>query len=265
MHRATYLLVGFLLVGPAARAQSPWDGNESAARREQRIRLLRFQPGFLADPVNLFPEEPIDPFAAPEESTDWLNFTMGNDNPFTDFRRAAGTGGVGFYRVVGQVQLLDSGSTGFSLNLNAVTPAGREMDGVETGATVFTPALAIYHEVTTGVALHGFVGTNMTMNGPTTPTQPRQIEYGVAFQHPLLTASEAEGGLYLYVGALGRVADPRYLAPTRLAAFEVLPGLHWQLDRRTWLSGAVVVPLQRGYAAARSEQALWQLTAQFQF
>jgi hypothetical protein len=294
MNHATLLSLGLcLLFGSVAAAQEPlvsvpdptplWNAPPDSFnsldrlnRRDQRIRLPRFQPGFLADPVNVFPDTTTtDPTQPADDSADWLNLAMGNDNPFTDFRRPGSAGGLGYYRMMGQVQLLDSGSTGFALNLNAVTPAGRQMDGVEYGVTVFTPSLAVYQELMTGTALHGFVGTNLSVNGlPTAFTSPGQVvsspvEYGIALQHPLLLPeTDVDGGLYFYVGAIGRVTDPRDLPPlaARQPTLEVLPGLHWQLDSKTWLTGALIVPVSRGTTTpTQTNQPLWQLTCQFRF
>lgn len=242
---------------------APVDGT-ALPRQQQRVRLLRFQPGFLADPVNVFPDDPLAPeFPEPlDDSGDWINVWVGNDNPFTDFRPAGTPGGVGYTRIVGQVQMLEQNRTGLALNLEAVTPAGRQADGVEVGPTVFTPAVAVYHELMSGVALHGFVGTQVGLDSTSTSSTRGQVEYGVALQHPLFTPrQEEEGGLYVSFGALGRWSDPREGTPLR-QGLEMQPGLHWQLDSRTWLSGAVIVPIQR---TSRQEQPFWQITCQFQF
>src|SRR5438128_2707121 len=99
MQRTTLLslALSLLAAGPApaqgplvlpldpAPSLLPADGglSSSVGRREQRIRLLRFQPGFLTEPVNLFPEAPTHPDLATsaDDSVDWMTFTMGSDNP----------------------------------------------------------------------------------------------------------------------------------------------------------------------------------------
>ena len=75
--------------------------------------------GFLCDPLGIDPDN--DPPAADADATapvggslDSVNlpvqFGMGSDNPFFDFRRPGDPGGVGYYKVHTQLQLFDCGA-----------------------------------------------------------------------------------------------------------------------------------------------------------
>ena len=117
---------------PILPSNLSFDPDPGANSRPNRIRLFRITPGFLSDPVGLSDvDDPLssaasDPNPTPtaDATTDWLTVTMGNDNPFFDLRRPGDPGGVGYYKVHGQVQLLDSPNTGCTVALQAVTPAG---------------------------------------------------------------------------------------------------------------------------------------------
>src|SRR5207302_1631633 len=80
-------------------------GTTFSRPRPHRIRLFRIEPGFLSDPVGLEPDDPNE--VPPDDGPDWLQLAAGNDNPFFDFRRPGDPGGIGYFKVHGQVQLLD--------------------------------------------------------------------------------------------------------------------------------------------------------------
>jgi hypothetical protein len=250
---------------PSAGEPSPGEGARSSSNR---IRLFRIQPGFLSDPVGLDSDEtPADgKEPEPDSSPDWFTVSFGNDNPYFDFRRKGDPGGLGYYRVSSQVQLLDSKSTACSLALLGVTPTGQEENGVSNqgGPTVVTPALSVFHALNEGLALQGYVGKHVLLQpGGSAPVQ-QDLRCGMAVQKaltPARTGSEAPlGNVYLSVGALGSYrSDPDRPRPVYL---EVVPGVHWKMTENCWLSGGVSVPV----GPSRTETGgLWQLTCSFKF
>src|SRR5207302_168063 len=109
-----------------------------AAGRAPRFRLFRMMPGFLSDPPGLdsgddqlAPGEPSSSLLSNKdtESVARIQVALGGDNPFFDYRWRGDPGGVGYYRMHSQLQLLDSGSTSLCLNCQAFTPAGLESGG----------------------------------------------------------------------------------------------------------------------------------------
>jgi hypothetical protein len=283
-HRRLLLALAWLLCPAAALAQDPplsgsvpapdwanqrswasaFDAAPDAARaRANRIQLFRIVPGFLADPVGLESDDPAD--AAPaSDGPDWLQVSLGNDNPFFDFRLPGDPGGVGYYKVHTQLQLFGTRSTSFALSLQAVTPAGLDQDGVADGPTVVSPSLCVYHELGDGTALQGFIGRHLPVNA-SLASGPihRNVQYGVAVQRPLLdTGPDNVGSFYLFVEALGRYRyDATDTGPP--AVWEMVPGVHWRMTDNLWLSGGVLMPVN---AAPTSREArLWQFTFSFQF
>src|SRR5262249_24888339 len=137
--------------------------------RTPRFRMFRMMPGFLSDP--LIPDTPDDPalandpvaraFLDPSDGPNWLQVALRHDHPYFDLRRPGDPGGVGFYRLYSQMQLLEAGTTSLCLNLQAVTPAGLQSGGVQDGPTVLTPGLAVFQELGGGSALQGFVGQDI--------------------------------------------------------------------------------------------------------
>src|SRR5207237_911039 len=153
----------------------------NGAARPDRIRLFRISPGFLSDPVGL--SDPDELPAADDSGPDWLQMSMGPDNPFFDLRRPGDPGGVGYYKVHTQVRLLESTHTGCAVALQAVTPAGREFDGLEDGPTVVSPSVALFHAMDDGTAIQGFVGKHVNLNSNWTGQQLHQsVQYGMAVQ-----------------------------------------------------------------------------------
>jgi hypothetical protein len=231
-----------------------------------RIPLFRFTPGYRSDPLGLDLDDNnlTDPVpAGADDGPDWLQFTMGSDNPFFDIRRPGDPGGVGFYKVHSQVQLFDSTSTGLAINMQAVTPAGVEMDGVNTGQTVFIPSFALFHALEDGTAFHGFVGKNLPFAQGWSPRLGKGVQYGMAVQRPVLPGGiEGLGNFYFFVEALGRVhtdADTSLNSPANL---ELLPGLHWRVNEKWWISSGLVFPM--GPSQVEGGR-LWQITCSFQF
>jgi hypothetical protein len=229
--------------------------------RNHRIPLFGITPGFLSDPVGLAdPNEA--PSAAEDPAPDWLQVTAGNDNPFFDLRNPGDPGGVGFYKVLTQMQLFDSPHTGCAIAVQTVTPAGREFDGVEDGPTVVSPALSLFHALDDGTAIQGFVGKNVNVNPRWTSQLHQSVHYGMAVQRPLLPVGpNGDGNFYIFLEALGRYHYEAVANPGPLSNWEVLPGVHWRLAPNWWMSGGLIVPV----TTARPDTNHWQITCSFQF
>jgi hypothetical protein len=256
---------------PALWGPAPADADPGG--RASRLRLFRMPTGFLSEPLRIsrtdrapadrdpVPAAPTAPAEA-DAGDNRMQFAAGQDNPFFDVQRPGDPGGVGFWRYNTQVQLVDTGSTSCTLALEAVRPAGLEFDGLKEGPTVVTPAVALFHEVTDGLALQGFVGQNVYASARWTDSLDRNLEYGMAVQAPVPTAGgEAARNLFVFLEALGRY---RYEPPTVATgdpsvAWDLLPGLHWRGAENWWLSGGVVVPL------GESRGNLWQISCSVQF
>jgi hypothetical protein len=248
---------------PAA-ALTPSEGPATPQAAPNRIRLFWMQPGFVnelpwLDSDDRTPEQPD-----PEPGPDWISVTMGNDNPYFDFRRPGDPGGVGFARVETQVQLFDTRRTAFAFGLQAVTPLGRQSDGLadNQGPTVVTPALSLYHELDDGLAFQGFVGKNMPLMNSATQTVRRNLQYGLALHRPLSTdAADPLSNLYVSVGALGTV---RRNEPERNPlTWELLPGLHWKPSEAWWMSAGYILPVNSSPTQAPNGH--WQLTCSWQY
>jgi len=237
-----------------------------------RIRLPRMQAGFLYAPPGLDQDDPAQlaeygPQPA-DEGSDWLQLSMGNDNPFFDLRFPGDPGGVGYYRVHSQVQLIDSRTTACTVNLQAVTPAGRDQDGLADGQTVLTPGIAVYQQLMDdGTALQGYVGKHVpfqqTTYGPVPRGGPlhRGMECGLALQRPLWAAGpDGADACYLYLGAVGRVRPDLPTGPT--PALDVMPGIHYQMTANGWVGGSVLLPVNN---PSRGDGPGWQLTLSWQF
>lgn len=238
----------------------------------QRIALLRFSPAFVTDPVGLFDQDDTPPGAQPRALTtaaeddngpNWLQFALGADNPYFDFRRPGDPGGIGYNRVVTQVQLLDTSRTACCLDLQACTPAGTQYLGLQGGPTIFSPSFALFHALDNDTAIQAFVGRHMWVNSADAASHvPRSVRYGMAFQRSLATTGlESLRNVYFYVGALGSChLNGIASAPSRPA--QVLPGLHWRLTDNWWMTGAFMLPA----GSYRTEgQVPWQLTCSWKF
>jgi len=223
--------------------------------------------GFGNDPVGLDDDDPATDATEPVGSTlsknpvdDRVRVALGIDNPFFDFRWRGDPGGVGYYKMQTQVQFLDSTTTGLSLDLEAVTPAGLESDGVAGGPTVLRPALAYSKEVAEGTAIHGFVGKRID-NGLRARGGTRHgLQYGLALESPLpgldLPSNHA---VHWFVETIAHHPLPDSSQAT--AAWKVLPGLHWRVGETWWMSGGLSVPV----GPVRPDSRLWQITCSWQF
>jgi hypothetical protein len=229
--------------------------------RGNRIQLFGIVPGFLSDPVGM--ADPTDtPSAAEEPAPDWLQVTAGNDNPFFDLRSPGDPGGVGFYKLHTQVQLFDSPNTGCTVAVQAVTPAGRESDGVDDGPTVVSPALSLFHSLDDGTAIQGFVGKNVNMSSHWSGQLNQSVRYGMAVQRPLLPAGpNGDANFYVFLEALGHYRYDAVANPGSLNNVDLLPGVHYRLAPNWWMSGGLIVPV----TTARTDASHWQITCSFQF
>ena len=148
---------------------------EAPPRRAARISLFRIPTGFVGDPIGLT-SDLDDPSAAADnppgrgdadEFDRSVQLAFGMHNPFFDFQRPGDPGGIGYYFVHAQYQLVDEGPTALTLGFQAMTPAGRESDGVATGPTMLSPNLAWFQDLGDGGRFQGFVGKNFRANADT--------------------------------------------------------------------------------------------------
>jgi hypothetical protein len=226
-----------LLTGGVAPAVPP------PAGQVPRLRLFHMPSGFLAEPLGLVDNgddapsaETSDSVLAGAEASN-VQVSMGLDNPYFDYRWRNDPGGVGFYKVHSQVQLLNEGKTCVSLAVQAVTPAGLENGGVSDGPTVFVPAVAWFQELGGGAALQGFVAKNIKARSGWTDDLETGVHYGMALQcaDPGL-CNGPKTGLHFFVEALGKYRFDGESASTRAMSWELIPGLHWQMGEKWWLS-----------------------------
>jgi hypothetical protein len=288
----TALALGLLLAAwpSAVRAQAldTWDPSSIIPRdfglgasssgpppsNPQRIRLFRISPGFISDPVGLQDVDdsppgsvPVDtPAPTPDSGPDWIQVAMGTDNPYFDFRQRGDPGGLGFYRLNTQLQLVDTRTTSCALCLQAVSPAGIQYCGVQDGPTVFSPQLGWFCALNDTTAIQGYIGKHMLVNSTgTCPLLQRNLQYGLAVQRSLASlGAEPLRNFYVYMGALGQYRPERNESSGGVALWQMLPGVHWRLADNVWVSGGVILPV--GPSRADTATALpWQLTCSFQF
>jgi len=209
-----------------------------------RLRMFGMPTGFLAVPYWLEDEDDArlvnDPvYVAMCQKADDMNnvqVSLGMDNPFFDLRRPGSVGGVGYYQIYSQVQVVDSGKTSMCLNLQAYTPAGVQFGGLANGPSYVCPALSFFHDLGWGTALQGFVSENISTGAGWEDNWNRKMFYGMAWQCPLAWDRTSPQGLFFFVQALGHANyDPAHSTATH-PAMMVLPGLQWRLGDNCWLS-----------------------------
>jgi hypothetical protein len=241
--------------GPSRDAEGP-------SARPDWIRLFGLQPAFLSDPLGLDYDEPPGQPPEPDTGPEWLQLSMGNDNPFFDLRRRGDPGGIGYYRVVTQAKLVDTYSTIFAVGMQAVTPAGRDTGGLQNGPTVVSPGFSLFHAFTSGTAVQGYLGKNFHLGDTDTYRLPRSARYAVAVQQPLGDELSGLNNVFFFVEALGSYRyDASAASPGPAARWDVLPGVHWKLADNWWLSGGVGMPVQNDGL----EHHFWQFTCTLQF
>jgi hypothetical protein len=252
-------------------------GDGRPASRMPRLPLFRMPTGFLSGPAGLDQDDGSSTVGEPDNSPfkdlgdpfmNRVQVNVGSDNPYFDFRRQGDPGGVGYFRLYSQFQILETNSTGLSLGCQAFSPAGLENDGLADGPTFFSPNVALFQDLGDGAALHGFVGTHMRAAGKLQDSLNRgfqygSVQYGMAFQKPIVAEkADPTRGLFFFVEALGRYRTDNDVTPKfQISPWELLPGIHWRMSDSWWLSGAVVLP----NGAPKPDNNFWQITCSFQF
>jgi hypothetical protein len=243
---ARYVNLGSLTAAPATT---------NPPSRPYRVWMFGNLPGFIGDSS--------DDGATPDatDGPDWLQVNASSHNPYLDVRRAGDPGGIGYFRVTSQMQLFESRSSGFAVGLRAVTPAGRESDGVDTGQTIVSPSLSFFHTLDDGTGIQGFVGQNVRIDS--LPSGPiRGVQGSVSVQRPLVMDVDGSSGVYFFVQTSCRF---RYSTTTTTDAspsvLEVLPGLHWRIYENCGLSGGVILPVN----GERTDRSMWQVTCWVQW
>jgi hypothetical protein len=251
--------------------------------RPAHIRLFGMTTAFLSDPVGLDQDDfnPANPGVPvrtpgptePDNGPDWITLAIGNDNPYFELRMPGDPGGVGFYRLASQVQVLDSSSTTCAIGLQAFTPAGLQQGGASSGPTMVCPNLALCQQIGDGAAIHGFVGENIHVDPRNLGNQVKQgVQCGVAVHQPLFPElPDRTENVYLFVQALGRLSyETAGTTPTtastgnigQQAVLQVLPGLQWKASDNLWWSSGVVMPVG---PARPGDTSHLQITCSFQF
>jgi hypothetical protein len=243
------------------------DNDRPCVLRNRCIRLFRMPTGFASDPVGAdldadqVPADAGTP-AATDDPDLPVQAALYSDNPYFDFRRPGDVGGPGFYRIYTQVQLFETDSTGCTLGLQAVTPAGLENDGLADGPTAFYPNLALVHEPFDGVAVAGFVGKSLRARPGWEDHMGHSLHYGVAVAQALPCLDTlALPRVHLFLEALGRYRVDGEASAGGQPVWELLPGLHWQMRENWWLTGGVLMPLN----APLRDLNVWQVTCSWQF
>ncbi len=222
-----------------------------AGSRTPRLQLLGMPSGFLVNPLGVDPDDDPPPTgdaaAAGRSDPDFVQFTVGSVNPYFNLRLPGDPGGLGYYLVHSQLQLLDAGSTSLCLGLQAYTPSGIQSGGLANGPSYVVPALACFHDLGNGAALQGYFGQNIQANSHWTDRMNGSYHYGMAVQYPVPgTTPTADTGIFFYLEALGRyrpdapvpaTAGPIPTLTTGHAAlWELVPGVHVRLNSNCWMS-----------------------------
>ncbi len=274
-----------VLCPPSVRAQD-WQPLQEADTApalpapavRQRIFLFRFAPGFICDPIGVQDEDDTPPGSPsttptlppePDSGPDWIQVAMGMDNPYFDFRQRGDPGGLGYYRLYTQVQLVQTMSTSCTVNMQAVSPAGLQYLGVADGPTIVSPAFALFHAIDDCTAVQGFIGKSTAIEhgslySPTYGPLQRNVRCGMAVQRALTsTGPDPLRNVYLYLGALGQYHLDREETTAPPATLKMLPGVHWRLSSTSWLSGGFLVPV--GSGRPPDSPLPWQVTWSLQF
>jgi len=235
----------------------------SGQRAAREPRLFRMPSRWLDDNSDLAPGggTPAPADDSPDDDGR-LQVVVGADNPNLDIRRPGDLGGLGYQRYATQMMIAGDETTTFHLNLQALTPAGPENNGLTRGPTIVFPSLSGYHDLGDGSALIGFVGKPARASVESLEGLDSNIRYGFAFQQPLFDPLPGpKQQIYFVVQALGsyRVANDWGQAPP--GGWEIIPGIHWSASERCWLSSGWLVPV----GGSRADSGVWQLTCSWRF
>jgi hypothetical protein len=233
-------VLGHALAGNELTAPGPPPGG-----RVPRLHLFNMPSGFLYEPIGIDaddgtendPNQPSAGAGVPSGPNGSVQVTLGMDNPYFDYRWRTEAGGIGYYLVDSQVQLLDQGSTCLCFGLQAVTPAGLEAGGVAEGPTVVRPSVAWFQEIGSATALQGFVAKRIQARSGWTENLETGFRYGVAFQYtvPWLSTGPNQS-VQFFVEALGRYQKDAVSCPTQAPLLEFVPGIHWRVGDNWWIS-----------------------------
>src|SRR6266496_3469295 len=131
---------------------------------------------------------------------------------------------------------ISAGPTYASVTVQALFPAGRDVDGVATGPTIFSPAFAWFHDLGGGTALQGYVGQNIHVNSRLSENLGTRIHYGMGIQTPVPElCPRGEEGLFFFVQAMGRYRFDN-LGESRPAVWDVYPGIQYRVNDNCWFS-----------------------------
>jgi hypothetical protein len=222
----------------AAILNRPPAGVNVPVARVPRVRLFQMPTGFLYENPGLDTvDEPMpDPADTGPPGNKGVLINMGWDNPYFDYRRGNDPGGVGYYRLESQVQLLDKGTSSLCFGLQALTPAGLDSGGLDEGPTVFIPALAGFQELGRGAALQGFVAKDVYSHSRWTGELGKGIKCGLALQCAIPGFCDGPEGLHFFLETLGRYRNAPQPGPAKTMNWDIIPGIHWRMGERWWMS-----------------------------
>jgi hypothetical protein len=208
--------------------------------RTAKLQMFRMPSGFFATPLGLVSEDdPLlaDPFRKADDGPDFIQVALGSHVPYLDMYKRGDPGGTGYYQIYSQVQVADLGGTNVCMAVKAVTPMGMECGGVSNGRTVLSPALACFHDLGDGAALHAFIGQQIASCSRWREQFQSGFRCGLAVQHPVpFTEFNSDQGLFVFVQALGQYRTDTNRTDPRATAWEVIPGVQYRLNNACWMS-----------------------------
>ncbi len=209
------------------------------AAKPPRLRTLGMPTGFLAAPLGLENDDDVaaEADAAKDDPLACLQVNLGMYNPNFDLHLPGDLGGLGYYKLYSQLQVLDQGSTSVCLNLQAYTPAGYQFGGVANGPTVVSPTVSWFQELWRGTAVQGYFGQSIHANSRWQDNLSSNFQYGMALQYPLPNLKvQSSQSVFVFVQALGRYRFDGATIDGHQALWEVMPGLHWRCSDNCWMS-----------------------------
>ena len=153
-----------------------FDGNDgntpTVASRTARLQMSGMQPGFITNPLCIRDDDqaPGEAGSAAPSESDAIQIAFGTYNPYFDLRLPGDPGGLGYFKVHSQLQVIDSPATSVCLNLQAYTPAGQQYGGLASGPTYVIPAVAGFQDLGFGAALQAYFGQNFQADSAACPT-----------------------------------------------------------------------------------------------